>query len=152
MRISLRNASLFFSLCAGVAGCAAQSPPPLAPAPSVQPLLQTEKTVLGQTIIYPRDTQAEVTAVIITLPPGAETGLHRHDAPFFAYIMEGELTVEYEGYGARIYKAGDALMEANMTPHNGRNSGDNMVRILAVFMGGEGVSNTTPLESPEPRR
>ena len=84
--------------------------------------------------------------MIITMPPGAETGLHRHDAPFFAYIMEGELTVEYKGYGARVYKAGDALMEANATPHNGRNSGDNMVRILAVFMGGEGVANTTPLE------
>ena len=76
------------------------------PAASVEPLLSTGETVLGQTITYPTATAAHVTAVIVTLPPGAETGWHQHDVPLFGYLLEGQLTVDYEGVGERIYRPG----------------------------------------------
>ena len=81
-----------------------------------------------------------------TPTPGASTGWHRHDAPLYGHMLEGELTVTYRGHGVRVYRAGDTFMEAFRTPHNGHNSGDGPVRILAVFVGAEGVANTVKLE------
>ena len=86
------------------------------PKASVEPLLATAQANLGQPIVYPAGTPAEVTAVIITLPPGASSGWHRHPVPLFGYMLAGELTVSYKGAGERIYRPGDALMEAVDTP------------------------------------
>ncbi len=80
------------------------------------------------------------------LPPGVSTGLHRHPVPLFGYMLEGELTVTYQGAGERIYRPGDALMEAIDTPHDGRNTGTADVRILAVALGAEGIPNTVKVE------
>ena len=68
--------------------------------------------------------------------------------PLFGWMLEGELTVAYEGAGERVYRPGDALMEALGTLHNGRNDGPGDLRILAVFMGAEGVPNTEKAEAP----
>lgn len=130
------------------AACAAPAENP-SPAPSAEPVLATGETILGQPIVWP-DGTPRVTAVVVTLPPGAETGWHRHPVPLFGWMLEGELTVSYEGpeFGTteRTYRPGDALMEAVDTPHNGRNTGPGPVRILAVFMGAEGVPNSEKAE------
>jgi quercetin dioxygenase-like cupin family protein len=105
-------------------------------------LLDTGKTVLGQTLSYPTKAAAKVTAEIIAMAPGAETGWHKHEVPLFGYMLDGELTVDYGGDGTRVYRKGDAFIEAIGTPHNGRNSGSSEVRILAVFMGADGVPDT----------
>ena len=102
------------------------------------------RTVLGQTVQYPGG-GARVSSSIITLAPGAETGLHRHDAPMVAYILQGTVTVEYDGGVVKAYNAGSALLEAVGTAHNGRNLGAEPVRILVVNMGAEGVENTVRL-------
>lgn len=102
-------------------------------------------TILNQQIVYPNATQAEVSSSIITLPPGVETGLHQHNAPMYAYIMEGELTVEYEGGITKVYAPGEAIMEAFETPHNGKNAGDTDVRVLVVNIGADGVENSVKL-------
>ncbi len=134
-------------LAAFTAGCAQTAPPvpPVPPTPSVAPVLATDRTVLGQPIAYPA-ANPMVTAVIVTLPPGAETGWHRHPVPLFGFMLEGELTVAYEGAGERVYRPGEALMEAISTPHNGHNRGDAHVRILAVFIGAEYRPNSEKVE------
>ena len=129
-----------------IAGCAMNSSEPADAEIVVKTLLKMEHTILGQPIVYPQDGAAEVTAVIITIPPGAETGLHRHDAPFFAHLLEGELTVSYKGHGTRVYMAGESLLEAIGTPHNGRSTGDVPARVLSVFMGVEGAAISIPME------
>ena len=108
-------------------------------------LLDTGKTVLGQTFSYPTSAPAKVTAAIVTMLPGEATGWHKHDVPMFGYILEGEVTVDYGPAGTRVYRAGDALVEAIDWEHNGRNTGGGNARILAVFMGAEGVPNTVLL-------
>ncbi|MEO1205679.1 MAG: cupin domain-containing protein [Pseudomonadota bacterium] len=115
------------------------------PKASLEKLLSTTKTVLDQPITYPNDGDAKITAVIVTMPPGAETGWHFHEVPLFGYMLEGELTVTYKGHGQRVYRTGDSLMEAMWTPHDGQNLGDKPVRILAVFMGGGGLKNSVKL-------
>jgi quercetin dioxygenase-like cupin family protein len=110
----------------------------------VTPLIATSQTVIGQPFAYPSGT-AKVTAVIVTIPPGGETGWHEHAVPLFGYMLDGVLTVDYGDKGTRIYKAGDSLMEAMNWPHDGANKGDVPVRILAVYLGAEGVPNATPV-------
>ena len=56
-------------------------------------LLTTAETVMGEKIAYPLG-DALVEAAIVTLAPGETTILHRHGVPFFAYILEGEITVD----------------------------------------------------------
>jgi quercetin dioxygenase-like cupin family protein len=107
--------------------------------PAVRNILSTGTTVTGEPIRYPSGAPALITAVEITLQPGQQTGWHTHPVPLLGYILEGELTVDYGLQGERVYRQGDALAEAMNEAHNGRNTGQNPVRILAVFIGMEGV-------------
>lgn len=106
-------------------------------------LLSSPETVIGQGFEYP-DGEAKITAAIVTMAPGQSTGWHRHPVPLFGYVLEGELTVDYGADGKQVYKAGDSLIEAFGTLHNGTNTGEGPMRILAVFAGAEGVQNTIP--------
>lgn len=112
---------------------------------TITALLDTRDTIIGQPIAYPTGAPAKITSAIVTMMPGEETGWHQHDVPMFGYILEGEVTVDYGKKGTRVYRRGDAVMEAMDWPHNGRNSGNVPARILAVFMGADGVPNTVML-------
>ena len=103
------------------------------------PLLSTGTTALGETLHYPMSGPAHITAAIVTLAPGASTALHRHGVRMFAYILDGEITVDYGDRGKRTYRQGDALMEAMDVPHFGADAGSSPVRILVVFIGAEGA-------------
>jgi len=114
--------------------------------PIIETLLDTQTTNLGQPIDYPTGTPAQITAMIVTLAPGQETGRHRHPIPLYGQVLSGQVTIDYGDYGdygelgSKTYKAGEAFMEAVDTWHNGRNNGEETLRILAVFMGAEGVA------------
>ena len=135
-------------LSSGVA-LAQSAPPPADAHGGTRMVLQTGKTVTDEPIQYPAG-KPKITAVEITLSPGQQTGWHTHPVPLFGYILEGELTVDYGPLGKRIYRQGDALVEAMNEAHNGHNSGQGAVKILAVFIGAEGVPDTTRA-SPPPR-
>lgn len=109
------------------------------------PLLSTGKNIVGETIRY-SEGAAHVTAAIVTLAPGGRTIVHKHGVPLFAYILSGELTVDYGAHGTRTYKTGDAFMEAMDVAHFGFNKGDAPVRILAVYMGADGARNVIPVK------
>jgi quercetin dioxygenase-like cupin family protein len=130
---------------AGAAGLAIGFAAARSTYPPVEVLLQTGQTVIGQEIAYPGGTPEvtpQVTAAIVTMQPGETTGWHRHDAPLFAYMLAGELSVDYGPDGTRTYRAGDAFLEAFKSEHDGTNTGAEVARVLAVFMGAKGVKNT----------
>ena len=110
------------------------------------PLLSTGTNIVGETIRYPTTGPAKVTAAIVTLAPGAKTIVHKHGVPLFAYILDGELSVNYGDKGTRTYKKGDTFMEAMDVPHFGINSGTQPVRILAVYMGADGAKDVIPVK------
>jgi quercetin dioxygenase-like cupin family protein len=111
-------------------------------------VLSTGSTVTGEPVRYPSGAPAQITAVEITLQPGQQTGWHTHPVPLFGYILEGELTVDYGAKGKRTYLKGDGLAEAMNEAHNGHNMGPHPVKILAVFIGMEGVQGTAPASPP----
>jgi len=137
----LQFRTLAIAALAGVSGLAIGFAAALAAYPPVDMLLQSGKTIIGQEIAYPAGTP-QVTAAIVTLQPGQETGWHHHDAPVFAYMLDGELTVDYGADGSHVYHAGDTFLEAFKTDHNGKTTSAEPSRVLAVFMGAEGVKNT----------
>lgn len=132
----LAAGSLFLTLAAGLA-VHAQDTQQLA-----GELLSSSETILGQEIAYP-DGKPVMTAVVVVLKPGEQTPVHRHDAPMFALILEGEVTVDYGDAGSRVYRANDTFIEALGTEHFGKNTGRVDVRILTVFAGSDAVANTT---------
>src|SRR5436190_14809256 len=79
--------------------------------PTVTPVIDASQTILGQPLAYPAGT-AEITASVITIPPGGQTGWHLHAVPLFGYILEGTLTVDYGDKGTHVYAAGEGLLEA----------------------------------------
>lgn len=106
------------------------------------PLLSATTSILGEPLQYPTTGPAHVTAAIVALAPGARTIMHRHGVPLFAYILEGELTVDYGARGKRTYRKGDTFMEAMGVDHFGANTGTEPVRLLAVYIGAQGSQDT----------
>ncbi len=76
---------------------------------SVTRLLKTGEDAAGRPLSYPTDAPAEITAVLVEMQPGAETGWHKHPFPCVGYILEGELHVTFKDGRVNILKAGDAL-------------------------------------------
>lgn len=65
------------------------------------------------------------------------TGWHLHQAPLFAQVLAGELTVDYGIKGLRIYRAGESFLEAVDWLFNGTKTCTVPVRILAVYLGSD---------------
>lgn len=119
-----------------------------APKIVAMPILRTGTTAAGQPITYPKVADPEVTAVLVEIPPGAETGWHTHPFPIYGYVLAGELDVEIEGGKKNRYKAGDAIAEAVGLLHNGRNSGTEPVRLILFVTGEKGRPFTVKAAKP----
>jgi quercetin dioxygenase-like cupin family protein len=62
----------------------------------------------------------EAVAQVYEFPPGAVLPWHIHpDAQEIAYILDGALTLEIEGQGARVYTAGEATYVPPNAVHRG---------------------------------
>lgn len=102
----------------------------------VREVFAGDLTVAGEKIVLPEGNQS-VKAIVVTMEPGEVTGWHTHGAPLFAYVLEGEITVTYDGIGKKLFREGDGLLEAMSVTHRGENTGEGPARILAVFLLGD---------------
>jgi quercetin dioxygenase-like cupin family protein len=142
----LLGSALLFNFAA--AQSSQPTTPPAEASLEVRTVMSTDRTVTDELIQYPSGAPAHLTAVEIVLQPGQQTGWHIHSVPLFGYILEGELTVDYGPSGQRTYRQGDGFAEATNQAHNGHNLGRKAVKILAVFIGMEGVQGTAPAPPP----
>jgi quercetin dioxygenase-like cupin family protein len=104
-------------------------------------LLQTPTSWNGAALAYPGG-QAEITAMLIEIAPGAETGWHLHPVASFGYILEGELEVSLKDGSVKRLAAGQALAEVVNTLHNGRNVGQGAVKLVVFYAGATGSTLT----------
>ncbi len=98
-------------------------------------LLQTQVDGAGQPIAYPTGAPAEVTTVLVEIAAGRQTNWHTHPVPCFAYMLEGEITVETVAGKKHTFKAGDAVPEVVNLLHNGTNSGTQPARLVLFVIG-----------------
>ena len=138
MRFRFLTATLLFSCLALVTNAAANDKAGAAAYSSsvtTKILLQTQTDGAGAKLVYPTQAPAEVTAVLVELAPGRQTNWHRHPVPCFAYILDGEITVETETGEKKTFKAGDALPEVVDLLHNGINTGATPARLVLFVIG-----------------
>ena len=102
---------------------------------TVTSVMKSSTTISGQTIEYPKTEKAEITALMIVLQPGKESGPHLHPIPTYVHILEGTLTVEAEDGSRQTFEAGKGFLESVNVSHNGKNLGDMPVKFLVVFIG-----------------
>lgn len=105
-------------------------------------LLRTTTDVAGTVLSYPTGGAAEATGLLVELPPGAETGWHKHTVPCFAYIISGEIAVAQKDGPTRTFRAGDAFAELINIEHNGRTLGTEPVRLVFFAAGIKGQAFT----------
>jgi len=113
-----------------------------------KPVFQGNKTTLGQTIAYPSGTPVILAADLVS-PPGGVLDWHLHKTPAFGYILEGEVTIDYGSKGSRVFRAGDAFLEALDWPHRASNQGTTPARIFAIYIGVEGIDFVAPVAEPK---
>lgn len=117
-----------------------------APAVKVVPLLTTQTDGTGRPLVAA--TNPEVSIVTVEFPPGAQTNWHKHTAPCFAYMLEGELSVELETGEVRTVKAGQAFAEVVEVLHNGINRGTVPARLVMFVSGEAGKAYTVRAATP----
>ena len=105
----------------------------------------------GQRLSYLDTDRPEVTALIVEIPPGGETGWHLHNVPVYAYMIAGTIIVEMGDGKSYRFKKGEAIFEVRATPHNGRNTGRKWAKMLVFYTGEEGRPNTSRIEKPANR-
>jgi len=107
-------------------------------------LLQTTVNSVGQPITYPTGGTPEVTALLVEMAPGEETGWHSHPVPLLGYILTGELTVIQSTGEKRIVRAGEVSHESVGIVHNGINEGTAPVKIIVFVVGLKDQPYTIP--------
>src|ERR671924_2241636 len=88
----------------------------------------------------------DVTALRVTLPPGASTGWHRHPGPGFMVVVQGAVTLYANDCTKTTYNAGQAYVEVPGLVNLVRNEGSQP----AVFVGEFVVPTTAPLRIDVP--
>jgi quercetin dioxygenase-like cupin family protein len=96
----------------------------------------------GQKLSYPCTGKPEVTALIVEIPPGGNTGWHNHPFPVYAFVLSGVLTVEVDPGNSYQIKEGDVLFEVVNTAHLGKNLGKEPVKLVVFYTGIEDTPNT----------
>jgi quercetin dioxygenase-like cupin family protein len=96
-------------------------------------LLDTSQDVLGAQLTYP-DCKPRIVTKTISLAPGQTGSEHQHLTPLFAYVLNGEVSVSYKTGVVKVYRAGEAFMEAEHVVHHGFNASDTVATLLAVYM------------------
>jgi len=88
----------------------------------------------------------DVTTLRVTLPPGANTGWHRHPGPGFMSVVQGEVTVYANDCTKHTYTAGQAYVEVPGLVNLVRNDGSTP----AIFVGTFVIPTTAPLRLDVP--
>lgn len=117
------------------------------PYANVKEIFSGDETAAGEKVVFPQSNPS-VKAMVVTMAPGEETAWHQHHAPLFAYVLQGEITVTYEGIGKKVYRAEDGFLEAMDVTHKGKNTGEGEARILTVFLLGDDGKPTVLENAP----
>jgi quercetin dioxygenase-like cupin family protein len=103
---------------------------------------QTKRNiVLKQDMTIP---DREAVMAHVELPPGSAEGKHTHPAEVYAFVLEGTISLEYEGNPTVTLKAGDVFHLLPGKVHQVINNGSVTAKLAAVFVAEKGKPLTTP--------
>lgn len=138
----------FIVLSAAAPGLRAEAQAPAGAAPAViatdyaapvkvTRLLKKTTDEAGRPLAYPKpeDGQAEVTALLVEIAPGGQTGWHKHPLTCLGYVLEGEIEVTLIDGRVNTIKPGQALCEVVDLEHNGVNRGTVPAELVLFVLG-----------------
>lgn len=103
---------------------------------------QSTTAANGQKLAYAKTDTPEVTAMLVEIPAGGDTGWHTHPFPVYAYVLSGTITVTVEGGGQYDFREGEVILEVIDTPHIGKTKGTVPVKLIVFYTGAQGGQNT----------
>jgi quercetin dioxygenase-like cupin family protein len=110
-----------------------------APAPQ-QPTV-SRKILLKEDAAVPGYEQA---MVAVEIPVGGREGRHTHPGSAMIYVLEGTLTLDYEGKATGTYNPGDSIYVEPGKIHEGINNGKTPIKVVATFLLKKGEPMTSP--------
>ena len=118
--------------------------------PILRPLVQDARsqTAIQRKTLLQEDGPPGYQAVlnVLEIPPGGREIRHTHPGPLVGYILEGTLTLEHEGRATATYKGGQSFYVEAGKIHQGFNSGDMPVKLIATLV----VEKGKPPSQPAP--
>jgi quercetin dioxygenase-like cupin family protein len=104
---------------------------------SATTLFQSTVTAAGQPIVFPKS-HTEVTALMVDIPAGTDTGWHKHPWPRYAYVVSGVITVENDAGQAKTYRAGEFFVEQINIFHHGTTTVPTRLLVIDQDVAGKG--------------
>jgi len=106
----------------------------------------TRKAVFQQDLPQVAMDGWQVTAVELTIPPGAGSQKHRHPGFVLGYVLEGELKFQVEGQPETVIPAGQMFYEPPGSVHavSASASPTKPVRFLAMVLAEKGKPTSSP--------
>jgi quercetin dioxygenase-like cupin family protein len=102
-----------------------------------------------RTVVHKADVSVpgrEAVIAHVEINPGAGVGRHTHPGEEIGYIAEGEGELLIEGQPARKVKTGDGFVVPAGLKHDARNTGAQVLKVVAVYL----VEKGKPLATPAP--
>jgi quercetin dioxygenase-like cupin family protein len=101
-----------------------------------------KRTVLS-TMDFPAGHQ--VVKVLAEIAKGACNARHSHPGIETAYVLDGEITITYDGKSPKTYKTGDAMeFDEPGAVHHACATGDRSAKTLSVYVIEKGKPFVTP--------
>jgi len=82
----------------------------------------------------------------VEISPGATVGRHTHPGEEISYIEAGEGELLIDGQPARKVKTGDGFVVPAGAKHDARNTGTQVLKVVAIYL----VEKGKPLATPAP--
>jgi quercetin dioxygenase-like cupin family protein len=99
--------------------------------------------VLKQDMTIP---DREGVMALVEIPVGAQEGKHTHFAEVYAFVLEGQISLDNEGVPTVTLKAGEVFHILPGKVHNATNNGTVTAKLAAVFVAEKGKPLTTKVE------
>src|SRR3989442_8541744 len=102
-----------------------------------------------RTVLLQHDTSApgyEAVLVAVEIPVGGREGRHTHSGTAMIHVLEGAITLDYEGKPTVTYKAGESFFVDAGKVHEGINKTNVATRALATFVVPKGQAVTTQVK------
>ena len=107
-----------------------------------------DRPTVKRTVLLQHDTSApgyEAVLVAVEIPVGGREGRHTHPGTAMIHVLEGAITLDYEGKPTVTYKAGESFFVDAGKVHEGINKGTVPSKAIATFVIPKGQPVTTPV-------
>jgi len=104
---------------------------------SAQVIHAQQAPTVKRTVLLQHDTSApgfEALLVSVEIPVGGREGRHTHPGTAMIHVLEGALTLDYEGKPTTTYKAGQSFFVDAGKVHEGINKENVPAKAIATFV------------------